>query len=195
VDASRNIIDKSKHVNGKVDVTSPEACNACHGSKDNPAPPRDVAGRTDPSFIGVGAHQTHVREGSVARAFDCSECHVAPKSVNDLGHIDTDLPAEVAFGPLAKTGGAAPAWEHASATCQNTYCHGTFKGGSPAAPVWTKVGKGEAACGTCHALPPASPHPQVKLCSLCHNGIATDDPKIIGRNLHLNGKVDLVFPK
>jgi predicted CxxxxCH...CXXCH cytochrome family protein len=115
--------------------------------------------------------------------------------VGDPGHIDTDLPAEVTFGALAKTGGASAAWDHASATCQNTYCHGTFKGGASARPVWTKVGSGEGACGTCHGLPPAAPHPQVKLCSLCHQGIATDDQKVINKTLHLNGKVDLVFPQ
>ncbi len=195
VDASRNIIDKNKHVNGKVEVASLAACNSCHGGPDNAAPPKDVAGRTDPSFTGVGAHQSHVKEGSVAKAIACSECHVAPQSVGDRGHIDTDLPAEVTFGALARTGGASAAWDNASATCQNTYCHGTFKGGASARPVWTKVGAGEGACGTCHGLPPASPHPQVKLCSLCHNGIATDDQKVIDKGLHMNGKVDLVFPQ
>ncbi len=40
------------------------ACNTCHGSVLNPAPPKDLAGDSLTSAPGVGAHQIHLRGSS-----------------------------------------------------------------------------------------------------------------------------------
>ena len=92
---------------------------------------------------------------------------------------------DVAFGPLARTGGTSPAWN--GTTCSNVYCHGAFAGGNTGnAPIWTAPVT--STCGTCHGLPPAAPHPQNTDCSSCHTGYtaASTNPA-----LHLNGKLDV----
>jgi predicted CxxxxCH...CXXCH cytochrome family protein len=53
------------HVNGELDFSID--CDHCHGSGDNLAPPPDLLGNTDVSFIGVGAHQIHVTGGQFSR--------------------------------------------------------------------------------------------------------------------------------
>jgi predicted CxxxxCH...CXXCH cytochrome family protein len=171
--------------------STPEACSTCHGSLTNPAPPKDLDDNTATTVRTVGAHQSHVVASGIARALDCSECHLKPAAMSDAGHLDGTLPAELAFGSLAVTGGLTPAWD--GQTCSNTYCHGTFEGGTDAAPVWTEVGTGQAACGSCHALPPPSSagHPQVDNCSLCHPRVADSDRNIVDKTLHMNGSVEI----
>jgi ferredoxin len=61
--------------------------------------------------------------------------------------------------------------------------------------VWTQAGQGKAACGTCHALPPAAStgHPAVPTglsCSACHPSVVTQSLAIIDKALHINGKAD-----
>jgi predicted CxxxxCH...CXXCH cytochrome family protein len=111
----------------------------------------------------------------------------------------------VVFGGMALAQGAAPSWSRATATCSATYCHGgTLAGGSNTAPDWSKPGLGQAACGTCHGLPPAafpSPaHPVYvysALCFACHPATATVDPggqnTIVPGGSHLNGSVEFTF--
>ena len=67
---------------------------------------------------------------------------------------------ELAFGALATAGGKlAPTLDTATNRCGNLYCHGaTLSGGMNVTPEWTKVGQGEAVCGTCHGVPPPAPH-------------------------------------
>ena len=170
---------------------TPEACNTCHGSKKNPAPPKDMDGHRATSVKGVGAHQAHVTEGPVGRAFDCSACHVTPSALLDPGHLDASLPAEVIWGELAQTKDAAPSWDGAS--CGEVYCHGAFgKGNQENRPSWTKVGEGQAACGTCHGLPPTEEkHPNIDNCSLCHGKVVDKDGNIIDKTLHINGSPDV----
>jgi len=86
----------------------PEACNVCHGSKDNFAPPKDLSNHIDKTAMGVGAHQLHM---SLFKS--CALCHVVPSTVADAGHIDDTPYAEV----LASWG-----WDRNSATCANA-CH------------------------------------------------------------------------
>ena len=244
VDADRKIIDRTRHVNGVVDVQfghpegfgnpssenfhtfaiqdagwqltscqschgadyaggsvdkscltchprTPEDCSTCHGSSTSPAPPEDLAEHTDTTFRGVGAHQSHLTASDVARALECSDCHVVPTALGDAGHVDTALPAEVTFGSLATTGGANPSWD--GSACTNAYCHGTFEGGSAVVPVWSEVGTGQADCGTCHGTPPPAEtgHPGVSRCSLCHPRVADDDLNILDKALHINGQVEI----
>ncbi len=172
---------------------TPEGCTTCHGSSDNAAPPKDTRRRTDTAYPGVGAHQAHVQEGSVGRALACSECHQVPGSVAAPGHLDGDGQAELNFGTAARAGGANPVYDPATATCSGSYCHsgGRFGQGGPV--VWTAVGVGAGACGTCHGIPPApsTGHMATNLsCSICHGSVVDARLQIINRDLHMNGQVD-----
>jgi predicted CxxxxCH...CXXCH cytochrome family protein len=96
---------------------------------------------------------------SARRIRACTECHpVRVQSVvTDAGHVDGDGVAEVTFGPLARTGGAAAAYARVSptsATCSSVYCHGEFTGGSGWDPSWTATT--QATCTSCHGAPPSS---------------------------------------
>ncbi len=131
-------------------LNSPEACNTCHGSSSNPAPPEDIDGNTATTSRGVGAHQAHVVYSQTR--FACSECHSVPSSLNDTGHIDSALPAEMIWGTLARTDSLNPVWN--GSTCSDVYCHGaSLSGGSNTAPNWTVVDGSQAICGTCHGIP------------------------------------------
>ena len=174
-------------------------CVMCHGGTDDQtgAPPKATWGQGgDP--VRVGAHGAHVSGSAIAPAFDCDVCHVKPADALAAGHVDQPT-ATVTFGGLAvPPSGPAPTWERVSATC-TTYCHGaTVGGGTNKVPVWTAVGQGQAACGTCHGLPPPAPHPAVSGdlagCSVCHPltvdaGGAVIDPSAGGR--HLDGLVEV----
>ena len=63
-------------------------------------------------------------------------------------------------------------------TCNDIYCHGptlTVGAGPNTTPTWTTVDGTEAACGSCHAVPPPFPHPTVAAteCGDCHPFIGT----------------------
>lgn len=202
VDKDRSIVDKTLHMNGRIDVEVPNECNACHGSEQNAAPPRDASGNISATERGVGAHQRHVTQGAIARAFDCTECHVKPSSVADPGHLDSDLPAEVTFGAIARGEGtekgskAVPVWDSGALACRNAYCHGAFTNGNQTnQPVWTSQRPSEGTCGTCHMLPPPAPHPPVVAgvldCVACHPKVVDKDRAITNKSLHVNGKVEI----
>ncbi|HEY3359814.1 MAG TPA: hypothetical protein VGQ83_41575 [Polyangia bacterium] len=188
VDESLTITDLNLHMNGTVDVISGLAqCDSCHGSAANPAPPVDTEGRSDTTLRSVGAHQAHVTEGPVARAFACTACHPMPDPDQPFVHID-GLVALV-WGDLAQADGASPSFD--GARCSN-YCHGqTLTGGGTTAPQWTMVNGTQAACGTCHGLPPAAPHPQSTRCSLCHPTVDAN-LAFVQKDLHVNGTPDLI---
>jgi predicted CxxxxCH...CXXCH cytochrome family protein len=149
-------------------------CVMCHGGTDGAsgAPPVATWGNTGDA-VRVGAHTAHVAGSAIAPAADCAVCHTKPADALAGGHLDGGT-AEVTFRGVAIAGGAAPApWDRTAATCTNVYCHGaTLGGGSLTIPTWTRVGQGEGACGTCHGLPPPSPHPTAEggltRCASCH---------------------------
>lgn len=196
---NRSIIDKSRHVDGVVDVTLGAAtCTTCHGDV-NPAPPVDTEGNRKTTASGVGAHQTHVLGTSRSRAVPCEECHVVPASVLDPGHLDSAPPAEVTFSGVALAQGATPRYENG--TCQSTSCHGAIfpdgdpSGGSNTAPTWTRVDGTEAACGSCHGIPPPPPHPNPgNPCHYCHQNMAEDDVTFTHPELHVDGIVTFQLP-
>ena len=165
------------HVDGVLQIGRAPGCSGCHGGPDSPAPPTDLAGNVFTTAIGVGAHQAHLRAPSQLSApVACAACHVVPTDVLSPGHLDSAGPAEV-VGALG--------WDRDAGTCATAWCHGQAR------PRWTVTG--EAACGTCHDVPPASaPHtPAMTLtaCASCHP--QTMDP--VGRLLvggHLDGVVD-----
>jgi len=150
------------------------SCASCHGSEANPAPPSALGGITDPTYLGVGAHQIHLSGGEATRGMGCGECHPFPETLDAEGHIDTPWPAEVAWGEVASTAGQAAPWDRQVATC-TVWCHGAD------APAWVE---GSAGCGTCHGLPPAAPHPQVDDCGACHPPSS--------KETHVDGQVQLL---
>lgn len=174
-------------------------CLMCHGGGDNDtgAPPRTTWGR-DADLVRVGAHTTHVTGGAIAPAFDCSVCHVKPTDALSPGHVDAPTAAVVFGGIAADRGGVSATWDRPTASCSSTYCHGgTLAGGSNTTPVWTRVGQGEAACGTCHGLPPPAPHPAVdgdpSRCAACHPDTVDAAGVVIppsAGGLHLDGLVE-----
>ena len=175
------------HIDGKVDITQDQPCDACHGSGGNAAPPRDTTGGTTTDRVGVGAHRNHLDPSTWRKTITCDECHRVPTAVFQIGHIDSPRPAELAFGVLA--GGAT--WN--GATCTNTYCHGaTLTGGTSINPVWTVVNGQQGQCGSCHGTPPPPPHPVDPDCGTCHNtmtpgmGLVITDP-----TRHIDGNVDV----
>lgn len=195
-----SIIDRMRHVDGRVDVDVSQDCASCHGGA-NEAPPRDVAGNMLTTAPGVGAHQAHVVGTGLARPVPCVECHTVPSSVLAPGHVDTPRPAELNFSGVALAFGATPAYRAGS--CQTTACHGAVfpkgraSGGTHTTPSWTLVDGTQAACGSCHGLPPPAPHVGVVPgypCHGCHQNLAEDDVTFKYPELHVDGQVTLRLP-
>ena len=132
----------------------------CHGDGNSPAPPGSLKGEIDTMLTSVGAHRQHLDPAPTwHKAVECGACHVVPSEVSDPGHMDdADETAEVVFGGLALDNGSTPTWN--GATCSGAYCHGsTLAGGGTTDPNWTTVDGSQVTCGSCHGLPPPSPHP------------------------------------
>ncbi len=168
-----------------------ERCTGCHGDPARPgdflarsAPPADLSGATDPSYPGVGAHSIHLEGSATHPAFACTECHVVPERVDSPGHADSARPAELVFGPLARTDHHHPSYDAAGQTCRDSYCH------RGARAVWSLPRSSGEACGTCHALPPPAPHPASTRCSVCHADVVDENQRIIAPELHVNGTVE-----
>jgi predicted CxxxxCH...CXXCH cytochrome family protein len=131
----------------------PTSCTTCHGQ-----PPA------------TGAHVAHTAGTDLGRKLDCSECHVKPAVYTDAGHLHAG-PGKVTFGALAS---AKAAFDATSQTCQNVYCHGG------AQPKWA-ADPSQAACGTCHGLPPGGHAATSTRCGECHS---------VDAQQHVNGVVD-----
>ncbi|MBI5533439.1 MAG: CxxxxCH/CxxCH domain-containing protein [Deltaproteobacteria bacterium] len=190
---NHTIKDATLHINGKIDVSSGD-CSSCHGSSKNPAPPTDLAGNTDTKNVGVGAHQSHLAGSTYLPAVTCETCHKVPAAVDSPGHIDTPGPAELTFTAMASAQGASPVWNHDTATCSGVYCHGaTLTGGSNTTPKWTVVDGSQAACGTCHGLPPSAPHPKAEpgQCIWCHKDAFDPATKMPKLDTHINAKLEI----
>lgn len=177
--------ENEKHINGQLDVKL--ACDSCHGDATSPAPPRDTQGNTSTALRTVGAHRSHLGASSWHAEVACEDCHTVPTRYDDPGHIDPS-PAELHWGSLASARGGSPSWNGTS--CAN-YCHGqTIAGGTNKAPAWSQVNGTQAACGTCHSLPPAAPHPQNPNCSVCHSAVIDSTGAFVDPSLHINGTVE-----
>ncbi len=163
-------------------------CTFCHGTANkayttanlaSAAPPVGSEGETATTARAVGAHQKHLTGGATGPAVACTTCHAVPTSLSHLDGV-----ALVALTGPAAIGGAAT-W---SGTTCATYCHGATlnAGGSLAAPSWTG-GPSQAACGTCHGIPPPAPHTTSTSCGTCHTGYTATT---VNATLHLNGAID-----
>jgi predicted CxxxxCH...CXXCH cytochrome family protein len=198
------------HVNGQVDLAAaPGTCIGCHGSGDSPAPPIDVLGRSDTTLQTVGAHREHLQAlHKLSAPVACNECHLVPAQFDSPGHVDHPPPA-VVFPPdagvLARVDGAVPSYDHATATC-TSYCHGSgallsqdTAPGINRTPAFNG-GPGQAACGSCHGIPPQIPgqsfHTGKTLadCHICHASTVTAEGNIIvgadGGSTHIDGQVE-----
>ena len=190
------------HVNGTVDVVA-LSCSSCHGDSarlPNPtafvdgvtaAPPIDVSGNTLASARGVGAHLVHVN-GTRSKNLLCSDCHDITSSFQGVGHANGVV--DMAWGTLAKMGGAMPTYILGSAgSCNATYCHGNFAGSGVAgnSPAWTTAGR--LGCTSCHGAPPAlsaqSHHPANAACASCHG--TGYSPTTVVQATHVDGTVNV----
>ncbi|MBI2375151.1 MAG: CxxxxCH/CxxCH domain-containing protein [Deltaproteobacteria bacterium] len=185
---NHTIVDRTRHVDGVVDTHIDPACERCHGSAASSAPPRDLAGQTvSPE---VGAHAAHAAS-TRSRPVDCEECHLAvdPNRIDAAGHFDSAPPAEVTFGALSRSDGAAP--RLANGTCSSTYCHGaTLPGGTTRNPSWTG---GDLSCDACHGNPPPDPahgNGTATQCEACHPDTAGPNQTIAHPAKHVDGVID-----
>ncbi|MBK9033288.1 MAG: CxxxxCH/CxxCH domain-containing protein [Myxococcales bacterium] len=196
VDIRTPFLAPANHIDGIVEL-NPLACDSCHGSAGDPSPPNGVTGATSTTARGVGAHRSHLRAATWHAPVACSECHTVPTTIGAAGHADTPLPAELTFGALATAAGATPSFD--GVTCTNAYCHGATlaPGGSDTTPTWTTVDGTQAACGTCHGLPPGGVHPSVSgpvpaACAACHSAVIAADGSFANPALHIDGIVEVV---
>jgi len=177
--------EPERHIDGVLDLAL--GCSACHGDATSPAPPNDTTGGSSTALRTVGAHRSHLGPSTWHAEVVCADCHTVPTRYDDPGHIDPS-PAELTYGGTAVARGAVPTWN--GTTCSN-YCHGqTIDGGSNRTPNWTTVDGTQAACGTCHSLPPAGPHPANPNCSVCHGAVIAPDGGWVDPSLHINGQVE-----
>jgi predicted CxxxxCH...CXXCH cytochrome family protein len=164
------------------------ACTICHGDAGRPevdplvqaAPPRSVDGSDG------GAHLAHLHAGPYRAALACSECHQVPVTAGHSNGI-----VEIAFGALARTGGATPSFSGGS--CASVYCHGATlnAGGAHTTPRWSG-GAPETACGACHGAPPPSHDAGATDCHACHPGTEKADGTIdVFNGMHVDGKVEV----
>ncbi len=189
VDANRSIVDKSRHVDGKVSLGDESGtCSACHATLDF-------------------AHSAHLdAPHGLSAKIACTTCHVVPSKLSDPGHLDGKVevfPAPLAGSSLAFAGGAMPAFDATSARCNDVYCHGGGALSSDTAksinrtPSWTG-GSTQAECGGCHGVPPVggSHDPSMTLgtCVKCHPSTIDANGNILFANAtttHMNGTVDV----
>lgn len=171
------------HVDGILQVDADLACNSCHGTAGDSsgAPPQDTAGNTGTWARGVGAHQAHLQDSDWHEAVSCTTCHDVPANVDAAGHLDT-----TPFAELSLSG-----YDAESRSCENA-CHGDT------AVIWTTVDGTQAACGTCHGLPPEGLHVARTDCETCHGGVVQDvtvgDETVatfLAPELHVNGSVEV----
>lgn len=190
INASFAFVRPEDHINGIVDVR-PFACDTCHGSDGNPAPPADTAGNWSSTERTVGAHRSHVGSSDWRATISCEQCHTVPDHMDSPGHRDDGSPAELTFGDMATSHGASPSFD--GERCVDAYCHGSrmMTPGEVDQPIWTVVDDSQAFCGACHGLPPGGYHPQSYDCSSCHPNIA-EDWSFPSPETHINGEVELV---
>jgi len=195
------------HVDGIIEITG-GTCTSCHGNSKittyplDAAPPVDTSGNTATTSPGVGAHQVHLVNTDLRSSpIQCTECHVVP---SDFTH--STQPLNLTWGPLASLCitndcSPAPSYNTATYTCTN-FCHGStlYAGGSNTTPQWNVVNGTQAACGTCHGLPPppATGHFQSAACGACHCGYTTyaypgmpENASTINLDNHINGTVEV----
>ena len=194
-------------------TNGPEECNTCHGSSVNNAPPRDRHKNVLRSAVGVGLHQEHVAEVTVAVNFACNVCHPNLTGFDDPNHIDDTSYAQIEFSSLVTQNGRLnPVWDRNSETCNSMYCHGSFIfrrsesqhqeayrdsiiTGRPYGQSWTPTTVVGRDCGYCHDLPPTghvNDNYTVTDCgnAACHSSVVDNNGEIKSLDKHINGQAD-----
>jgi predicted CxxxxCH...CXXCH cytochrome family protein len=188
-------LDPGSHINGSVEVGDGTACDSCHGSDGIAAPPLDLAGNSERTEPGVGAHRQHIGPSDWHRQINCSNCHLVPTAVASPGHIDGDNQAELIFDALNPNA----SYDFGNATCSNVYCHGNARG-DDGSMVFTDDPTLD--CSSCHAVVGgagglAGRHQKHlergQTCADCHASVANAALGIIGAELHINGIREVVF--
>jgi predicted CxxxxCH...CXXCH cytochrome family protein len=179
-------------------VAPRDECTTCHGglleAPFEAAPPTSLAGDSERSARGVGAHEAHLFGNDWARTIACTECHVVPETIDAKGHTDSDYPAEIIFKGVATAFEAEPYFDFETGRCRDTFCHGgSFVGHRPSGglvvePRWNSTDSNTTACNGCHGLPPPDPHPVTESCTDCHHNIDAD-LKFNRPERHVDGKV------
>jgi predicted CxxxxCH...CXXCH cytochrome family protein len=189
IDQNRQFVNKKLHINGQVD-TANLACNSCHGTDPNTGgPPPDLEGNTTSDHAGVGAHQNHLTAASATHdPVACKSCHVVPPDTRNHPPPDAGPPATITFDDLATHNNSKPVYDSSTHQCSNTYCHQFYSPSNN--PIWQAPRDSTAACGSCHGLPPALPHPQNSNCSQCHAAVVDANRNFVNKSLHINGHID-----
>jgi len=180
-------------------LTATSDCTTCHG---NP-PAKDL-------HVVHFAADTGASGGIPHAQLACLQCHKNVTSENEPDHIlradgsPVPGPAEVRFDDPASlaavtqpgaTRAGAPAYDKATRTCSNVYCHGAGlkipTKDIVGSPNWGAA-QGSVACGNCHGIPPEDHASGITrlACHRCH-GDAIDASGNVNPATHINGKVDL----
>ncbi len=189
------------------------ACNTCHGSSLNPAPPKDLSGNLSASSSAAGAHQEHLAGSGFASAVACASCHVVPEtagpglhptggnpSLNFVGvaATETNTPGSDNYDPTQPTIVPSPMFNSKTLQCSNTYCHGNFKNGNNFSPKWNVLNGSQDSCGSCHGIPPNTSVHQIAYydmatsknnCYFCHEPMIGPNG-IQDSTLHVNGSLE-----
>jgi predicted CxxxxCH...CXXCH cytochrome family protein len=157
------------------------ACATCHGDGQRTFPPRD------PCFFSgdvarAGAHAAHVNPSiTPGGALPCSACHPMPGG-EIMSGLHGNGGVEIVFDD--RWVGAHPSYDRKTGICA-VACHD--RGGARARPTWSDAVA--MTCGDCHSAPPAAHYPGA--CDRCHFEVDAAGSRLIGRTLHLNGRIDL----
>ncbi|QQR91779.1 MAG: CxxxxCH/CxxCH domain-containing protein [Myxococcales bacterium] len=191
----------SSHIDGIVNVNTGGACDSCHGSNGNSAPPKNLAGSSTRSARGVGAHREHLSSSTWRRTIACESCHTVPGNVDSPGHIDGDNVAEIPFDGLNPSATV----DFTTGTCNSLYCHGNGRGNNGSIN-WTSTT--DMACSSCHLTPAGgqsasgmsgdhNKHIKDKRipCSDCHAQVVNQSLQIIDSQLHIDGTKNVLMPK
>ncbi len=118
----------------------------------------------------TSSHRRH----SDSLGYDCNVCHAGYSetllSVSPRTHVDSSISVN---GNLS--GGV---YSSVNKRCSGVYCHGSFRGGDTATPIWDN---GPVGCGTCHSTVPTTGAHTVHIannaigCDSCHAGYRLSD--------------------
>ena len=130
-------------------------------------------------------HASHLAGGALATGMTCASCHAA-----------TGFAVDFSQDTLVQSHGGA--FDPATKTCSNVYCHGNFTFGAVSGTK-ASVNWGDTTpltCTSCHGMPPAG-HPPTAAsadaasCSACHVASVNPDGTInLASGAHMNGKAE-----
>ncbi len=190
--------------------SGPESCSTCHSTSRSMNPWKDLAGNTETTYPGVGAHKAHLTGGVVGvKVADCYACHKhLDNGVFSESHLDNSDGAELTWGELAiqttdvNNIKPSPVYDYENHTCANTYCHGYFKNGNKDNVVsWTAAdASSQVKCGSCHGDPvtgnplPKGNHVKLTDCEDCHGDVVEESGDVYvikDFSKHMNGKLNV----